>query len=113
MDNPLTALVMLTATTGGWFSHLSDSKKGFVALFAAVVVGFSIGTATVAQVGLPQRVEILEERVQELETEHTQALAERRYILDLVEWQVCAIEAREDNLEVHGACGIAPIRRDR
>ena len=112
MDNPFTAMLFMTATTGGWFSNLSDTKKGLTALFGAVVLGFALGTATLAQVGLPQRVELLEERVGILETDYSSAVAERNYILDLVEWQVCAIEAQEDGISVHTACGPAPIRRN-
>lgn len=113
MDNPLTAMLLFTATTGNWFSNLSDTKKGIAALFGAVVLGFAIGTATVAQVGLPQRVELLEERVGFIEAEHIEAMSERNYILDILEWNVCAIEASEDALPIHAACGSAPIRRNR
>jgi hypothetical protein len=114
MDNPLTAMMLLTvASSGGWFANLSDNKKGFTALAAAVVVGFAIGTATVAQVGLPQRVEVLERKVGILEELNVDAVAERNYILDLIEWQTCAIEAASEDVPLHPSCGQAPIRRNR
>ena len=106
-------MLLLTATTGSWFSNLSDTKKGIAALFGAVVLGFAVGTATVAQVGLPHRVEALEERVSLVEQEHREADLERSYILDILEWQSCAIEATSDGLEIHTPCGSAPIRRNR
>jgi len=119
MENPLTAMLLLMATTGNWFSGLSDTKKGITALIMAVLFGFAVGTTAVSQIGLPQRVEALETRVEIIEgideatTQQLQAAnAERSYILDLLEWQTCAIEAREDDLIVHTACGVAPLRRN-
>jgi len=118
MDNPLTALVMLTATTGGWFGDLSDTKKGIAALFGAVVLGFAIGTATIAQVGIPQRVEALElamhsqggveDRVEFLESEHNEAKAERAYMLRAIQWQGCALEAQNDGENMRTTCGLRP-----
>lgn len=113
-------MVMLTATTGGWFSALSDTKKGVVAILASIALGFAVGTATVAQVGLPQRVESLEvrsdstvSRLSALEIEHDAAVAERDYILDLLEWNTCAAEANAGDRDLHDVCGTAPIRRNR
>lgn len=101
MTNPLT--------------NLSETKKGVAALFAAVVVGFVIGTMTVVQVGLPSRVTQLEaftttisSRVSTLEDEHETAKAERLYILQASNWQSCALEAQNDGENMRAVCGIRP-----
>jgi hypothetical protein len=123
MDNPLTAMVMLTATTGSWFSHLSDTKKGVVALLAAIALGFAVGTTTVSQIGLPSRIDTLEaavtgesglaRRVEILEEEHREAEVERDYILRAIEWQGCAIEAQHDGEDMRVVCGTRPQYRPR
>ena len=120
MDNPLTAMLLLTTTTGGVWSKLSDTKKGMVAIIGAVILGFSVGTATVAQIGLPQRVEALEAvvtgedglrpRVALLEREHNEAEDERRFLLRAIQWNNCALEAQNDGDDMRTVCGSRPLQ---
>ena len=102
-------------STGGVWDKLSDGKKGAVALIAAVVLGFGVGTMTVAQVGLPQRVTTLEaateavvKRVSALEDDRETARYQRNYILTLLNWQTCAIEAMGDGEDTRTTCGNSP-----
>ena len=97
------------------FEALSDTKKGVAALIAAVVLGFLVGTTTIAQVGLPQRVGLtevadvaLERRVTVLETDRATASTQRSYILTLLNWQTCAIDAIGDDTDVRIICGNPP-----
>lgn len=115
MDNPFTAMAILTAGTGSWFSSLSDTRKGVLALLAAVVMGFAIGTTTVSQIGLPARVEALETtvlghgaRLNTVEADDRTAQRERDYILRAVQWQNCAIEAQNDEVDLKRTCGDKP-----
>lgn len=105
---------MLKSTGGGWMK-LSDTKKGLAAIFAAVIVGFSVGTMTVAQVGLPARVttlegatESVEARVTVLESDRATARLERDFIIRLLNWHTCAIEAINDAEPTRTVCGNPP-----
>jgi hypothetical protein len=121
----------MIATTGGWFSKLSDTKKGVVAIVSTMIVGFALGSMTITQVGIPQRVEVLEaitqvgipQRVNVLEADHIllrgrvtamevsdeAARVEREYIIDVLSWTTCAIEADADDVDIRGRCGSAPL----
>ncbi len=102
-------------STGGTWAGLSDTKKGAVAIFGAVIVGFSIGTMTVAQVGLPARVntleaatEAVEKRVTALEADRATSSFERDFIIRLLNWHTCAIEAINDEEPTRVTCGNPP-----
>lgn len=115
MDSPFTAMVILTAGTGSWFSRLSDTKKGIMSLLVAVTVGFAIGTSTVVQIGLPSRVEALEatvlnhsSRIEEIEEDYIVAQRERDYILHALQWQNCALEVTGNGTNIRNICGDKP-----
>ena len=102
-------------STGSMWAKLSEGKKGAVALVSAVILGFSIGTMTVAQVGLPSRVTTLEaatesviKRVTALESDRATARFERDFIIRLLNWHTCAIEAVNDGEPTRVSCGNPP-----
>jgi hypothetical protein len=105
-------------TTSGWLSKLSDTKKGILAIIGALVVGASIGSIAVTQVGIPQRVDLLEadhillrERVTAIEVSGEAARVEREYIINVLSWTTCAIEADADDIDIRSRCGSAPLWR--
>jgi hypothetical protein len=95
---------------------MSNSKKGFSALIGAIIFGFVVGTTTISQVGLPQRVaageterENLRDRVTALEADRETARQQRSYILTSLNWNNCAIEAIDDGVQpVRDVCGNRP-----
>lgn len=101
--------------TSNIWSEMSNSKKGFASLIAAVVFGFIVGTTTISQVGLPQRVaaqeaftEGLSTRVTALEADRETARQQRSYILTSLNWNNCAIEAIDDGVAIREVCGQRP-----
>lgn len=101
--------------TNNLWARLSDTKKGAVALIGAVVFGFIVATMTIAQVGLPKRVDALEAtdrsyntRIAVLENERLTAGREREAIGKLLNWQTCAIEAINDSVNIREICGSPP-----
>ena len=102
--------------SSGIWAEMSNSKKGFAALIGAIIFGFVVGTTTISQVGLPQRVAAieaadasLEHRVTALETDRETARQQRSYILTALNWNNCAIEAIDDGIQpVRDVCGLRP-----
>jgi len=116
------AAMIMMATTGGWFSNLSDTTRNVLALLTVLTFGFTVGAMFVGFTTLPDKVQANYDKNVEIASnvEHLRDRVDSfdrdiNYLVSLSTWTLCAIRVHDDPNTQHSAatllqvCGAEPL----
>ncbi len=91
------ALVAMAVPANHWWTELSPLRKAAIALFAAFVVGASVGAWGIQAFEVPRRLAAVEQRIDDHQIEHTEISAYREENTCMLKRLMCRLDGDTAN----------------